>query len=86
MFVIFMMVKYIFIKKSVIYVIVVIWMILMLISILDFIFICVDCIIGKCVFLFGLEMDVYSGKVIYVIIVISLYIFVFFVIIMFCYF
>lgn len=78
--------KYTLTKKSVIYAIAATWMISMLISIPDFIFTHVDRTTGKCVSPLGPEMDVHSGKAIYVIIAISLYIFLPLVIITFCYF
>ena len=78
--------KYTLTKKSVVYAIAATWMISMLISIPDFIFTHVDRTTGKCVSPLGPEMDVHSGKATYVIIAISLYIFVPLVIISFCYF
>ena len=78
--------KYTLTKKTVIYAIAATWMISMLISIPDFIFTHVDRTTGKCVSPLGPEMDVRSGKATYVIIAISLYIFVPLVIITFCYF
>ena len=78
--------KYTLSKKSVIYAIAATWIISMLISIPDFIFTHVDHTTGKCVSPLGPEMDVRSGKATYVIIAISLYIFLPLVIITFSYF
>lgn len=78
--------KYTLTKKTVIYAIAATWIISMLISVPDFIFTHVDRTTGKCVSPLGPEVDVRSGKATYVIIAISLYIFVPLVIITFCYF
>ena len=78
--------KYTLTKKTVIYAVAATWIISMLISIPDFIFTHVDRTTGKCVSPLGPEMDVHGGKATYVIIAISLYIFLPLVIITFCYF
>ena len=78
--------KYTLTKKTVIYAIVATWIISMLISLPDFIFTHVDRTTGKCVSPLGPEMDVRNGNASYVIIAISLYIFVPLAIITFCYF
>lgn len=78
--------RYTLTKKTVIYAIVATWIISLLISIPDFIFTHVDRTTGKCVSPLGPEMDARSGKATYIVIAISLYIFLPLVIITFCYF
>lgn len=72
------------IKNIVIYVIVMIWIVFFVISILDFVFICIDLIYGYCVLFLSVEGN--SLKEIYVVVVISFYILLLFFVIMFCYF
>ena len=79
--------KYKLNKKSVIYAISITWIVSLLASIPDFVFTHVDRDSGKCVSPLGYAVDVSGrGKVTYAVIAISLYIFIPFLVITFCYF
>ena len=78
--------KYKLTKKSVIYAITTTWIVSLLVSIPDFIFTHFDGNLGKCVSPLGPEVDASSGKATYVVIAISLNIFIPFLVITFCYF